>query len=556
MRFAIGLQTLLCAACVASTPLEGAPDERDLRDEVIYQIVVDRFDNGDVSNDDADGVATEPEDLARFQGGDWAGITRRLDYLEDLGATTLWISPIVANVERREDADGYHGYWARDFTKLNAHFGSEAELKELVAEAHARGMRILVDVVINHAGNVFYYDLNDDGKLQSGENEPSFSAEPYDVPIGYRNDPVRLWHRSSNDTIETRALDESAYHRQGQTTLFNDPEQMERGDFPTGLRDLSTDDPMVMDDLITTYAEWVRRTDVDGFRLDAVPHVPREDWKRFCTGLRARLAELDKSEFFLLGEVFRTQPAQLASYTQPGMLDSAFDFTFKSDAIDHYLLEGQAPSVARFALESARAAYPTSAQDLGVGLDPWQARVTFLDNHDVPRIRGRLEDERAVWLSLTLLFTADGIPAIYYGTEQGLAGGFGHSARERLWDTGFDQTHPTYQLITRLNTLRREHRVLRRGDLTIRYASQNDGFSKAKDAGILAFERSDGEARLLVLLNGHATKTSTARIDTGFGAGTRLHDLLGAPTVIDVGEDGRIEVNLAARSALILERTR
>src|SRR5437016_2973948 len=131
---------VLCPACLGEPP-DAAPvpittHVDDWRDEVIYQVMIDRFDNGDVNND----FGVHPGHLSRYQGGDWRGLTNRLDYLEALGVTTLWISPVVRNVETDADFDGYHGYWAQDLTEANAHFGDVSELRGLVRAAHARKM--------------------------------------------------------------------------------------------------------------------------------------------------------------------------------------------------------------------------------------------------------------------------------------------------------------------------------------------------------------------------------------------------------------------------------
>ena len=179
-RVVLILVTLLGAigGCGPAAPSDAPPSRsfpaRDWRDEVIYQIVVDRFDDADPSNNTINGVSVVPGDLARHQGGDWAGVRRRLGYIERLGATAIWLSPLVANVDRTEDADGYHGYWASDFTEPNPRFGTTQELAELVAEAHTRGLRVVADAVLNHAGRVFYYDLDGSGTADPGEVLPRF----------------------------------------------------------------------------------------------------------------------------------------------------------------------------------------------------------------------------------------------------------------------------------------------------------------------------------------------------------------------------------------------
>jgi pullulanase/glycogen debranching enzyme len=148
------LATLLGAGCI-QVPREGkqpvlATHVKDWRDEVIYQVLVDRFANGDVNND----YNIQPGALARYQGGDWKGIQDRLGYIQALGVTTVWISPVVRNVETDADVDAYHGYWAQDLTKVNPHYGDLAALRSLVAAAHDRGMKVVLDIVVNHMGQV------------------------------------------------------------------------------------------------------------------------------------------------------------------------------------------------------------------------------------------------------------------------------------------------------------------------------------------------------------------------------------------------------------------
>ncbi len=565
-------------ASITLSPGRG-PLVDDWRDQVIYQIIVDRFDNGDKSNDVIDGIGPDARDLSRHQGGDFAGVLRRLDYLAQLGATTLWLSPIVENVPRTAGGDGYHGYWASDFTRINPRFGTLAELRALVDAAHARDIKVMLDVVINHSGAVFFYDLDGDGELGKIESEPAYKAAGYDSPLVWLTQPPKLWRRAEQG-VKAFALGAEDFHLRGRTDDYNSIEQMVMGDFPTGLRDLATDDPGVMDALIDTYVEWVRLTDVDGFRLDAAPHVSHEDWAAFCTGVRAGVAALDKGNFMLLGEVFRADPAELASYTAPGEFDSVFDFTLKNDAVDQFVLEGGSALIAREALEAARAYYPATGQENGIGLSPWQARVAFGDNHDMSRMRGRLDDERAVTLAMALLFTIDAIPAIYYGTEQRLNGQGSHLSREPLWKRGFDQDDSAFQSIALFARLRREHAALRYGDLIVRYAADElargedpapsdddsidagvpddqaderpDVVADSPDAGLLAYERVYRSDRLLVVLNARPDKASRARMLTGFAPGTRLSDQLGSQLEVEVGENGSVDVEVARRSAVLL----
>jgi len=167
----VGLVSLVAACatfpelgCV-SVPTDGLQPQlgthvQDWRDEVIYQLITDRFADGDVNND----FTIEPGALGKYQGGDWKGIEDHLDYLQALGVTTLWISPIVQNVDSDANIDAYHGYWQQDLTKLNPHMGDLASLRSMIAHAHDIGLKIVLDIVCNHMGQVFFYDINKNGE--------------------------------------------------------------------------------------------------------------------------------------------------------------------------------------------------------------------------------------------------------------------------------------------------------------------------------------------------------------------------------------------------------
>ena len=552
-RFAIGLALWAfgCGPPPPSGPVATHVD--DWRDQIIYQIVVDRFDDADPDNDVVDGIGLVPGELSRFQGGDWRGVRDHLDYLERLGVTTLWLSPPYANVQRTEMEDGYHGYWPSDFTVANPRFGTLEELRGLVSEAHARGMLVILDVVPNHAGRVFDYDLDGDGEIDPGDIEPPYADPPYDVPLIWTETP-QMWTRGADGARTRITLGPEHFHRRGFGDL-SDLLQKELGDFPTGLRDLDTENEEVVAALVETHAFWVEVTDVDGFRIDAVPHASREFWAQLCGRLRVRLAEMGKERFFLLGEVFTGSPEILASYTALDQLDAAFAFDFKSGLVNAMILDGRPPVLALPALRDDRDFFPASGQPNGIGLSPWEARVVFADNHDVPRLRGELDDPLAAEIALTAVLTADGIPALYYGTEQGLDGRLHHESREPLWEVGFDETHPTFLHIARLTAIRHRSRALRYGTLVVRYASVSGGadLEPAADAGMLAYERAFEGERILVVINA-SLDDSSAQVPTGFPAGTRIYDALGgteAPWV--VGDEGVLSIRLPGRASVVLE---
>jgi glycosidase len=515
---------------------------------VIYQIVTDRFANGDPSNDDADGVAIVPGDLRRVQGGDYRGILDQLDYIEHLGANTIWISPIVANVPRLEVGDGYHGYWARDFTTLNPRFGTLEDLQTLIATAHQRDIAVIIDVVPNHTGRVFDYDLDGDGV---GDADPAtlprYRNTPYE-PVVFSFTP-RLF--TDADTEATIELAPSHFHRRGIGDL-SIPEERRYGDFPEGLRDLDTENREIEAALIETWVHWATLLDLDGFRIDAVPHVDRAFWPRFCTALRRRLAAQGKTNFYLMGEVFETDVERLLPWLEEGSIDATFDFPLKFEVIDSVILAGGPPSGALAALETNRARFRSTPQPDGIGLDPWQARVAFGDSHDVTRLRAALDDPFAVDQALTLLFTVDAIPLVYYGTEQDLAGGGGHLGREPLWEVGYDETAPTFQLIRLLAALRRESLALRRGRLVVRFLSEVGGAeldTVVPDAGLIVYERIFDDAHALIALNTHPSHTSEATVETALASGTVIDRIGGASFVV---EEGRVTLRVPPRSSVIL----
>jgi len=530
--------------------------------------MTDRFANGDPGNDGASGIVPSPGDFARIQGGDWRGIEEHLDYVEDLGASTIWISPIVRNVARLEDADGYHGYWASDSTAIEPRFGTEDELRSLVDAAHARGMHVIVDVVTNHLGRVFFYDLDGDGTLDDGETQPPYRPEGYDAPIVF-TEPARLFsplpeseHSVADAERDPGVLELSAmhFHRRGYGDLTIG-EQRRYGDFPDGLRDLDTEREDVIDALVQTWVTWTLRTDIDGLRLDAVPHAEVPFWQEFCRRLRERLSALGKDRFFLLGEIFEGDPRDIVPYVSADALDAGFDIPLKYALVNRILTDGAAPIEAVPVLETARFLFRDQPQENGIGFSPWQARVALIDNHDTGRLRSEIDDPFAVDQALVAIFTIDAIPCIYYGTEAELAGLGGHVGREPLWLTGYRRDLPTFQLIRLLSALRGRSAALRYGTLAVRFASEHasrgeDGMPSTgqADAGLLAWERAHEGEHVLVVLNAHPTQSSRASFSTTLPAG-RYVDALEGVVSLDVVEDGAVTIEVPPRRSRVFVRT-
>lgn len=667
----LALAVAVGAACGASDldhptdlPHRGNADV-DWRDQVIYQIVVDRFANGDPSND----INVAPSVPARYHGGDWQGIIDKLDYLEQLGVTALWISPVVKNTEEDAGFASYHGYWTQDFLRPNPHFGDLYKLRELVDAAHAKNMLVILDVVTNHVGQLFYYDINGNGQpddwvsggglshtcVQICTNNPSqcsadeltycdkgkdyleriiewdpeydprgvqgwtslgFSGPATvrftDWPDKNRVPPPRppAWFGWPDD--KPWFEDPSWYHKKGRVYVWwheNDysrdfvRDQETTGDFPGGLKDLDTDNPDVTEALTRVFEYWIEAADFDGFRIDTIKHIDRPEqnlnrrgfWGTFTDRMRAKAAALGKQNFFIFGEAFDGNDQLIGSYTQGGVdgagrfgrFDSVFYFSQKYRVIDAVFKQGQPTANIECMYNSRVGRNPTDAwcqgqgypagptfgaeahaasSAGGIGLAPQQVPVNFLDNHDLPRFLFDASPEQ-LRIALAYLFTWDGIPCVYYGTEQAFAGGVDPANREDLWAgnrglgyPGFDTTNPAFAQVRDLIAVRKQHEALRRGDVAVKWATRDPG--ARRDAGIFGFERASASDKVLVVLNASTQDSETcapiadggACMQTTFPAGTVLRDLApgGDGMTFTVAAGGTVAVRVGPQRARIL----
>jgi len=640
----------------------------DWRDQVIYQIVIDRFDNGDPNND----INVHPSVPGKYHGGDWQGVIDRLDYLEALGVTALWISPVVKNTEEDAGFASYHGYWTQDFLRPNAHFGDLAKLRELVDKAHERDMLVILDVVTNHMGQLFYYDINGNGQpddtISGGgfshtclqicrDNPGACSADehtycangsgyleriiewdpdydprgvqgwtslgfsgPADVrftdwPEVNRTPPPRppAWFDWPDD--KAWFDDPSWFHRRGRVYVWwheNDYSrdfvrtQETRGDFPGGLKDLATDHTDVKEALIRVFEYWIEVADFDGFRIDTVKHIDRPEvarnergfWGAFTDRMRAKAKALGKQNFFIFGEGFDGNDELIGSYTFGGTdadgafgrFDSMFYFSQKYRGIDGVFANEQ-PTKHLECLYKSRmgtagsdawcmgegyAAGPTyqgtphaASENGGIGLAPNEVMVNFLDNHDLPRFLFGKSDPNVLRSALAYLMTWDGIPCVYYGTEQLFAGGVDPKNREDMFlgnpEQGFAPfatDHETFQYVQGLIQMRKDHVALRRGRVAPVWSTTAVG--ARRDAGIFAFERIAPEETALVVINASAQQSEScapqneggACLQTSFAPGTTLTDVMpgGERQTFTVAGDGSIAVSVPPRSARVLVR--
>jgi len=615
-----------CFSVPTDVPPEKETLVEDWRDEVIYQVMIDRFDNGDPNNDYL--IDDAP---TGWHGGDWQGVIDRLDYLEELGVTTLWISPAVKNVEIDAGIAGYHGYWTQHFQATNPHFGDMVKLRQLVDEAHKRDMKIILDIVTNHIGQLFYYDINlngrpdintqgsgycyDTGNFGSDTSGNTCTADQesrlirvtewdpdYD-PRGIQSytslgeagpAPIRFVNIPEDNRVlpmPEEFQNPDWYNRRGRVVTpwgWNFPEQVEMADFPGGLKDINTQRPEVREKMIEVFSWWIEQTNLDGFRIDTVKHVEHEFWQVFAAGIRERTAEMGKPNFLMFGEVFDGDDALLGSYTRNNELDSVFYFSHKFQVFDDIFKRGGPTRKIEELYNNRLANYGDQGHPGGITdangnpISPQAALVNFIDNHDVARFMWNFNDLPAMKNALFYLMTMDGIPCIYYGTEQGYNGGNDPANREDMWRRPanayfvpydkdgnridprdesyvfepFDREHPLYVHTKKLAQMRKELAPLRRGNFQIRWATDRTG--NEEDAGIIAFQRTYNGETVLVVVNTNSSKTSSTSFEgqgmlVDFPAGTTLTNVWddGGETFTVTG-DQRVTIPVDARSGMVL----
>ncbi|PZU00661.1 MAG: alpha-amylase [Brevundimonas sp.] len=539
-------------AVAAPTPavLE-ALRQRPPQDEVIYFLLPDRFANGDPANDHG-GYAPQrlvsgfdPTDADFYHGGDLAGVIQRLDYIQGLGATAVWLAPIFKNkpVQTHGDYTGaaHHGYWITDFTAVDPHFGDEATMRALVDAAHARGMKVYLDIVANHTADVIRYrecpdrpcayrsradypyvrkggidgaPINDgfDGRDFSRLTRPDYAYTPY-VPAGEETVKVPAW---LNDPIR--------YHNRGESTFSG--ESSLDGDF-AGLDDLMTEDPVVIQGMIEIFGGWIDKYGVDGFRIDTARHVNPEFWQAFIPAMLERAQAKGIPNFHIFGEVYDPDPAVTARFTRTDAYPAVLDFPFQKQAAD--VAAGKIGTGALARLFDADAVYDKGADTAAI-------LPTFLGNHDMGRIGFFVKQANPdaddaellarIKLAHALMMFSRGVPTLYYGDEQGFAGAGGYgNARQDMWPSrtpayadetpvggrqpAYSTQAPLYRAIAEMARIRAAEPALRRGRQVVR--------AYGDKPGLFALSRlMDDGAEVLVLFNSAAAPlTAQVEVEPG-----------------------------------------
>ena len=368
------------ATNVTVTERKKSAGDFDWDEAVIYFAVTDRFFDGDASNNDAYGVGdynTGEKGGSSYHGGDFAGLNQKLDYLKDLGVNTIWITPIVENITEDQHDNktdtatyGYHGYWASDFTKLNKHLGTEQQFKALLDAAHSKGMKIMVDVVLNHAG---------------------YGTEKY-----------------FNSILTDADGNSISMIRDSSNTISGDDKYDSLSDLP----DFVTENKAVTDQLVAWQTEWMSKYSIDYYRVDTVKHVETTTWAAFKNSLTKV-----NPDFKMIGEYSGAGYANNAGELGTGTMDALLDFDFNDFAQN--FVTGNISSV------------ENSLQKRNNAINNTSVMGSFLSSHDEDTLQYKLVNESKISeeeaynlmkVAATLQITAKGQPVLYYGEEIGQGG--------------------------------------------------------------------------------------------------------------------------------------
>jgi glycosidase len=551
------------------------PSPVDWRHEVLYFLLVDRFSDGQEATRpllDRNQLAAARPHLPngeawrwdrwaesgadRWQGGTLRGVTTKLGYLKRLGVTTLWLSPVF---KQRSHLDTYHGYGVQDFLDVDPRLGDRQDLVDLVSEAHSQGLRIILDIIFNHSGPNWLYPSDTPG----GPFTPHYTTGryPFGAWLGADGQPLDASPQAREEGVWPVELqDEDDYTRAGSGSLgagdIGDPAaEHKRSDF-ISLRDFRLAAPGLLTDLALCFKYWIALTDCDGFRIDTLKHVSFEEARNFCGTIREFAANLDKQNFFLVGEVAG------GDFAQSRYLD-VLDRNLNA-ALDIGEMRPVLTGVAKGLVHPGVyfAGFDPGAAVLGSHRNLGNRHVSILDDHDHVfgekiRFSTQAASDHQVVTGVALQLFTLGIPCIYYGTEQALAGPEpseqqwlpdwlrsdrylreamfgpvhprqkGRRGLEAALDPNlpgfgtfgtaghhcFDEQSPAYVRIAALTALRAVYPVLRDGRQYLRQTSfLGQSFAVYGPGEIIAWSRILDDEEALCIVNSHGTDARGANV--------------------------------------------
>ncbi|KAK4154020.1 glycoside hydrolase [Chaetomidium leptoderma] len=475
-----GQALLLLAGALPRQHGVAALSATEWRKQSIYQVVTDRFARTDLSTT----APCNPADQV-YCGGTWRGLISKLDYIQGMGFTAVWISPVVKQIDgNSKDGSSYHGYWAQDIWAVNPAFGTEADLVELSAALHARGMYLMVDIVTNHMAYMGCGACVDYSQFNP------FSSASY-------------FHSHCFIDYNSQTLVEVCW----------------QGSDIVSLPDLRTEDGSVRriwNDWIT---QMISKYSIDGLRVDSAKHVETSFWSSFS----------DAAGVYLLGEVFHGDPLYVAPYQK--YLDGVADYPSYYGILRAF----QSPSGNISQLIATLNTLRGAAQDLSL-------YGSFLENHDVERFPSFTQDKALAKNAIAFTMLKDGIPINYQGQEQHYAGGGTPRNREALWSSGYPTSSELYTWITRLNQMRT--RAIAQDD---KYLSYNSHPIYSDEHTIVMRKGYPGSQVVGIFTNVGSSSSATVTLAssaTGFEANQALVDVMSC-TAYATDPNGGLAVTLA-----------
>ncbi|MDE3227850.1 MAG: hypothetical protein KGL47_04970, partial [Acidobacteriota bacterium] len=530
------------SSAVAETPALPA-DQVGLSKDLIYFVFPDRYLNGDTSNDKFPGY--DPTDTAFFHGGDLKGLTgtcsegdNGLARIKKLGFTAVWVTPLVVQQKPTPYGAGYHGYWGVNFLDVDPHLGTKADLLAFSDCAKKLNLKLILDIVTNHTGDVIQY-----------KDHEAF------IPSDMTNAKSPAW---LNDL--------SNYHNVGpMSSCWGEGVCMQLGDF-YGLDDIATEKPVVYNGWADVYGKWIKDYGLSGFRVDTARHVDDNFFKNWSPQINAAAQSVGINNFTIFGEVWDVNPINLMNYVRRNKIQTVLDFPFQRSATEFASGYSDAATVENlFSYDDLYTTSTSNASNL----------VTFLGNHDMGRAGKIIESMRKnpaaellprTLLAHSLMYLTRGIPSVYYGDEVGMTGtGSGSdqlarqdmfSTKVKIWKTekrigstpigtgnSFDATdkHPIATYLKSLSALRSANPGLANSSMQVRYA---------KDYLLAISKKDEAENKEYVVAFNNSTKAITASFNTATSkGGWKL--LMGKGSVKAVAE--KITVTVPALSTVVLK---
>ncbi|KAL4979105.1 glycoside hydrolase superfamily [Aspergillus desertorum] len=469
MRLALFLS--LAATALAATPAEW-------RSQSIYFLLTDRFARTDNST-----TAECDTSAMKYCGGTWQGIINQLDYIQGMGFTAIWITPVTANLEDGQHGEAYHGYWQQDIYALNPHFGSEDDLRALSDALHDRGMHLMVDVVANHFG----YDAPAASVDYSVFNP--FNSEEY------FHTPCDIKDYSNQTQVE-------------ECWLYTDA---------VSLPDVDTTSEAVKKIWYDWVGDLVSNYSIDGLRIDTVRHVQKDFWRDYN----------DAAGVYCVGEIFDGAPDYTCGYQE--VMDGVLNYPIYYPLLDAF--SSTAGSLSDLANMIETVKYTCSDATL-LG--------NFIENHDNPRFASYTGDMSLAKNVAAFVILSDGIPIIYAGQEQHYSGNGDPANREATWLSGFDTTSELYQFISKTNQIRTH--AISQNETYLSYYN----YAIYTESNVLAMRKGhDGSQTVTVLTNAGADAgSSTLSVpETGYSPGAALVEIYTCKE-ITVSDDGEVSVSM------------